>query len=177
MSEKLAGRLAESEEVRRCGWPDCRAACCVYGVWVGETEVEKILAHAELVKPHMAAEVREPGAWFDKKVEPDPFVAGQAVRHTKVLSDPEHYGGTACVFLRGDYRCALQCAGEAEGMHPWHLKPYYCILHPLELDAEGRITLDEVRHMVNEPASCVRSAQDPVVLRKLFREEIEYLSK
>jgi hypothetical protein len=99
------------------------------------------------------------------------------VIHTTVLDDPEHYGGSACIFLMGDYCCALQAAGEAAGLHPWRFKPFFCILHPLDLDEHGRITLDAVRHMVDEPASCLREGEVEVDLREMFAEEIEYLTR
>ncbi len=91
------------------------------------------------------------------------------------LNSPEHYGGTACVFLREDYKCALQVAGEAAGEHPWRFKPFYCILHPLDLDEKGRITLDESGLLVSEPASCLREAEISTSLLKLFEAELRYL--
>lgn len=172
-----APRMAERESVRRCGWPECRAACCVYGTWIGEGQVEDILAHAELVQPHLPEDRRDPAGWFGEETEPDAHIRRGTVVHTVVRDDPEHYGGSACIFLLDDYRCALQSAGESAGLHPWRFKPFYCILHPLDLDERGRITLDEVRFMVDEPASCLRRADEEVVLGELFSEEIAYLSK
>lgn len=177
MSLRLSPRMGESEPIRRCGWPDCRAACCVYGVWIGEVEIEDILAHAHLVQPFMPDGLKDPSAWFKKDFEKDPFVPSKKVRHTEVVDDPDHYGGTACVFMQPDYRCALQSASEAAGEHPWRFKPFYCILHPLDLDAEGRISLDKTRYMVSEPASCLRSAEKKVALLELFKGEIEYLGR
>lgn len=165
------------EPVRRCGWPSCGAACCLHGAWVSETKIAEIRSFAAEIIPLLPTDRQAPGAWFQDPVEPDPYVPGGSVRQTRVVDEPGHYGGTACVFLLGDYRCALQAAGEAAGRHPWHLKPLYCILHPLDVDEKGRITLDEIRHMVEEEASCLRRARDPVVLRTLFREEIDYFKK
>ncbi len=176
MTLSLSARLEESEPVARCGWPACKAACCVYGVWVDLQEVADIRAHAALIQPHLPPEHRDPDGWFDGETEPDRHTPSKTVTHTRVVADPDHYGGSACVFLRGDHRCALQVAGEANGLHPWRFKPFYCVLHPLDLDDHGRITLDEVRFMVDEPASCLRRSEKPVVLRELFAEELEYLT-
>jgi hypothetical protein len=176
MPLKPSPRLNAAEPIQSCGWPQCRAACCVYGTWVDAGEREKILGQADLIKPHLPRERRDPARWFGEETEADAFTPRGTVIHTAVLDDREHYGGSACIFLRGDFRCALQAAGEAAGLHPWALKPFYCILHPLDLDKHGRITLDEVRHMVVEPASCLRPAGQPVALKELFEEELGYLT-
>jgi hypothetical protein len=175
--KRLSPRLDEREALHRCGWPDCRAACCVYGTWVGEGEVADILAHADLVAPLMASERRDPPGWFSEIREPDEYTPRGTVLHTTVVEDPSHYGGSACIFLLEDYRCALQAAGQAAGMHPWRLKPFYCVLHPLDLDEQGRITLDETGLLVVEPASCLRKGDKGVRLRDLFAEELEFLTK
>ena len=173
----LSPRLEDAENLRRCGWPDCRAACCVYGTWVDTGEMENILVNADRIAPFLPADRREPERWFSEASEPDDHTPRGTVFHTAVLDDPEHYGGTACIFLMGDYRCALQAAGEAAGLHPWHFKPFYCVLHPLDLDGEGRITLDETHLLVDEPASCLVRGDEPVRLAELFEEELVYLSK
>jgi hypothetical protein len=92
-----------------------------------------------------------------------------------VLPDDAHYGGTACIFLRRDYLCALQVAASTNGLHPWRFKPFYCILHPLDLDEAGRITLDETGEMLAEPGSCLRPAEQPIPLIETFAPELRYL--
>lgn len=173
---RLHPRLDESEPIRRCGWPACQAACCVYGTWVDLDEAQDILDHAELIQPHLPRTRRDPSQWFDGETESDPHTQTGMVTHTRVVRAPTHYGGSACVFLRADYKCALQVAGEAAGQHAWRFKPFYCVLHPLELDDHGRITLDEIRFMVDEPASCLHAGTQGVGLRELFQEEIAYLT-
>jgi hypothetical protein len=48
-------------------------------------------------------------------------------------------------------------------------------LHPLDLDENGRITLDKVENMVSEEGSCVRPAADPIPLIETFEPELRYL--
>ncbi len=168
-------RLLQSEAVRRCTLDECHAACCLHGVWVERDKAEDILAHAAEILPWMPEEAADPDAWFTGTPESDPFVPCGEVIHSRVVPSPEHYGGTACIFLRPDYKCALQVAGEMLGLHPWHFKPFYCVLHPLDLDAEGRITLDETSLLLDEPASCLRPAEMPVPLREIFAPELAYL--
>ena len=175
MIKQITPRLLMSEPLQRCGWPQCQAACCAYGVWLDEAEWRDILAHVNLILPYLPIERRDPVRWVDGRCEEDPFVPSGRVVHTRVYPDPTHYAGSACVFLRSDYKCALQVAGEAAGYHPWRFKPFYCILHPLDLDEEGRITLDEAALLAEEAASCLRWAEKAQPLLDLFAEELRYL--
>src|SRR5664279_3606754 len=110
-------RLYDSEPMQRCRLHECRAACCLYGVWVDIKEQENILQHANLISPSMRAGYIDPLTWFTAEEDVDEFSPSKQVRHTTVLQDESHYGGTACVFLRSDYKCALQVAGDANGLH------------------------------------------------------------
>ena len=168
-------RLLQAEPLQRCGWPTCAAACCAFGVWLDEGEWREILAHAALIIPHLPPDRRDPARWLDGRREDDPIAPSGRVLHTRVCPDPAHYAGTSCVFLRPDYRCALQVASEAAGFHPWRFKPFYCILHPLDVDDEGRITLDEATALAEEAGSCLRAAETPRPLLDLFAEELRYL--
>jgi hypothetical protein len=175
MEKRINPRLLKSEPLRRCTLGECRAACCLYGVWIDRNEAQDILANADLISPHMEPENREPGDWFDGREEPDEHsISGRTV-HSTVLPDPQHYGETACVFLRKDHLCALQVAANANGLHPWRFKPFYCILHPLDLDEQGRMTLDETDLMLAEPGSCLRPADQPIPLVHTFEPELRYL--
>jgi hypothetical protein len=161
--------------MRRCTLGECQGACCVFGVWVDTREVADILSHASLIQPFMPVENRNPGEWFAPIEDEDKHSPTGKVIHTAVENHPEHYGGTACIFWMKDARCALQVAGAENGLHPWRFKPYYCILHPLDQDDEGRITLDEVVELVNEPGSCLRPADRAIPLVETFEEELKYL--
>jgi hypothetical protein len=167
--------LRQTARIRRCGWPNCGAACCVYGVWIDRIQAETILENAGMIIPFMPTGHRDIDTWFDGQEEDDDAALSGKVRHTSVVPAPDHYGGTACIFLRSDNKCALQAAAEANQMHKWSLKPFYCILHPLELDEQGNLTIDDLDLMTVEPASCLREADDEILLSDLFKEEIEYL--
>lgn len=160
--------------MQRCKLGECKAACCLYGVWMDTAEVADVTAHASLISPHMPTDTADPVLWFDGRTESDPFSPSKAVAHTSVVESTWHYGGTACVFLRSDYKCALQVAASANGMHEWRFKPFYCILHPLDLDEEGRITLDETEHLLTEEGSCLRPAERLIPLVETFAPELRY---
>lgn len=168
-------RLLRSEPMRRCTLGECRAACCLYGVWLAVEERDDLLEHAALIAPHMPPALRDPAVWFRGEETGDPYAPSGRVIHSNVLPAPEHYGGTVCVFLREDHKCALQVAGEAAGFHPWRFKPFYCILHPLDLDEQGRITLDETSAMLAEEGSCLRPAETLIPLMHTFEPELIHL--
>ncbi len=172
---KVNPRLFAAEPMRRCRLEECRAACCLYGVWVDSRKARQILARAGEILPYMPPEGRAPEAWFTREREPDPYTPSGEVVHSRVVDAPAHYGGTACIFLRADHKCALQVAAEALGEHPWRFKPFYCILHPLDLDDRGRITLDETRLLLDEPGSCLRPADTPQPLVQTFAPELRHL--
>lgn len=167
--------MLKHEPMRRCTLGECRAACCLYGVWIDRFEARSILDNADVIAPWLEPENRDSGDWFDGREEPDENATSGFTLHSTVIPDPAHYGETACIFLRRDHRCALQCASEAAGKHPWHWKPFYCILHPLDFDAQGRITLDENGLLLEEPGSCLRHADQPAPLVETFAPELRYL--
>lgn len=173
--ERVNPRMLESEPLQRCKLGDCRGACCVFGVWVDKREVKDILQHAHLILPYMPANTQVPAEWFAGVEDDDERSPSGKVIHTAVENRPDHYGRTACIFCLEDGKCALQVAAVGNGLHRWRFKPFYCILHPLDLDGEGRITLDEVDEMVNEEGSCVRSAPSEIPLISTFEPELRYL--
>ena len=175
MEKRINPRLLCSEPMRRCALGECRAACCLYGVWIDRMESQDILENAAIIAPHLEPENSDPADWFDGREEPDEHSITGSTVHSTVLPDPEHYGETACIFLRKDHLCALQVAANANGLHPWRFKPFYCILHPLDLDEQGRITLDETELMLSEPGSCLRPAKQPIPLIETFESELRYL--
>lgn len=154
---------------------ECRAACCLHGVWVDEVEAQDILRHAHLISPFMPPGFEDRSAWFDDRREPDERCLSGHVIHSTVLEAPWHYGATACVFLRTDCKCALQAAAEAAGENAWRFKPFYCILHPLDIDEKGRITLDDNRELLDEPGSCLRPSDRAVPLLATFEPELRHL--
>jgi len=171
----LSPRLLRSEPLRRCTLDDCHGACCIYGVWVDTHEAETILANAALIIPHMPPGAADPATWFDDRKDVDKFSVSGEVVHSRVVPDESQYSGSACIFLRQDYKCALQVAADANGLRPWHFKPFYCILHPLDLDENGQITLEEDNILLTEKASCLRLSEHSSTLLETFEPELRYL--
>jgi len=175
MEKRINPRLLKSEPIRRCTLGECHAACCLYGVWIDRIEAREIKTNAPLISAYMEEELRDPGDWFDGREEEDEYAASGWTVHSTVIPDPDHYGETACIFLRKDHLCALQVAAQENHLHPWRFKPFYCILHPLDLDEQGRITLDETSLLLDEPGSCLRPSEKPISLLDTFEPELRYL--
>ena len=175
LGKRVNPRMLLAEPMERCKLHDCHGACCVFGVWVDQREMEDILANAPLIAPLMNPGTEDPADWFASYQDHDEFSPSKLVVHTAVETRPEHYGGTACIFTHEDGKCTLQLAAVENGLHKWRFKPYYCILHPLDLDDEGRITVDKTALLVEEEGSCLRHAGEEIPLIKTFEEELRYL--
>jgi hypothetical protein len=167
-------RMLLSEPMVRCKLHECQAACCLYGVWIDSLEAGKLIENASLIQPEMPEDRQDPAGWFDGREDVDEFCPSGRVIHSRVVDSAKHYGGLACVFLRDDHKCAIQTAAQKAGLDPWALKPFYCVLHPLDLDEKGRITLDDTGLLLDEPGSCLRPSPVPVPLLVTFEPELRY---
>jgi len=175
LDKRVNPRMLDSEPIQRCCLEECIGACCVFGVWVDPREAEDIVANASLIRPFMPANAQNPGEWFLPVEDDDKNSPSGKVIHTAVEPAPWHYGETACIFCREDGKCRLQLAAVGNNLHPWRFKPYYCILHPLDLDEQGRITLDTLHAVLTEKGSCLRAAEKDIPLIETFTPELEYL--
>jgi len=175
LDERVNPRMFDSAPIQRCTLSECKGSCCIFGVWVDLHEVEDILKNSALIAPHLAEDLRDPATWFAGFEDDDERAPSGKVVHTAVETRPDHYGGTACIFCRSDAKCALQVAGVANRMHPWRFKPFYCILHPLDLDEQGRITVDSTEDLLEEQGSCLVPSDQPVPLIETFANELQYL--
>ena len=166
--------LLEARPIRRCNLDECQAHCCGWGVSIQTKQVDDILAHQELIKPHLPLERRDAAKWFDGELEPEEdHPDGGMVNSTSVVEDPTHPTGHNCIFLRPDRKCALQVAGIAAGEHPWRFKPFYCALHPITFDTHV-IQLDQENELYVEGGSCNRPDPGNVIpLYQLFDLEMK----
>ncbi len=175
LEKRLNPRMYDSEPLKRCCLEECIGACCVFGVWIDPREVQDIIANAALILPFMPESAQVPGEWFVPVEDHDEHSPSGRVLHTAVENAPWHYGETACVFCLTDGKCALQVAAMENQLHPWRFKPYYCILHPIDQDDQGRFTVDTVDALLAEKGSCLRAAERSTPLIEIFAPELEYL--
>jgi hypothetical protein len=167
-------RLLKEFSLRRCGLGECRAWCCGMGVWVDLEHQQRVLAHADLVRPYLPPERHDERAWFDGEVVEDSDFPSGRCTGTSVVARPDHPLGTACTFLREDYRCALQMAGAENGLGRWGLKPFFCALHPLTFEDGRRVTLDDDNELYIGGGSCQRVQVDwrPLPLYQVMEDEL-----
>ena len=94
----------------RCLLSVCKAACCRNGIWVDAEHAATIRSRAAEIRPHLPTDRGGADSWFesDEFMDHADFPSGRGIP-TAVVDDPEEPGRDACVFLRPDYLCALQC--------------------------------------------------------------------
>jgi len=163
--------MLEARPTSRCRLEECQSRCCAGGVYIHTRQVDDILAHQDLIIPHLPPDRQDPAKWFDNKIEPDEdYPEAGPCMGTNVVDDPTHPAGATCIFLTANRRCALQTASIAAGEHPWRFKPYYCALHPLGIEA-GVLMLVEDNGIYQEGGSCQRPSDELIPLYKLLDVE------
>jgi len=133
---RVQERLVTAKFSPGCSMMNCDATCCTYGVYADIQERDNIMAHVSMIQQYMEPhQVKDPSLWFeDHEVVDEDFPSGRAIGTREM-----DYG---CVFLDSGGRCTLQKAATAEGMHPFSLKPFYCVAYPIAIE-HGELMLDE----------------------------------
>jgi hypothetical protein len=145
---------------------NCSSNCCARGAYVDLAERDRILAHAELIKPHLDdTQNRDAAHWFEAETKPDKDYASGTCIGTAVIADK-------CALLDGQGRCSIQVAMVAAGKDRWTLKPLYCVLFPLEV-VDHVIRFDAT--FQNQRACCSVQSTFQVPLFQACREELVHL--
>lgn len=163
------------ETLQRCKLQECHGACCAFGVWVDLQEKKNFEDHKELIQSCMDTSEYEPGDWFLDEIENDSYTISGRVIHTRLVNRTSPFQRKTCIFLRSDHKCALQVASEKLGEHHWFLKPFYCVLHPLDLNDNEQITLDDTKILLEEEKSCLRYSENLNAPIEIFEKELRYL--
>jgi hypothetical protein len=166
------GKFTMSGELFTKGFPEgggpcsCVAACCEGGVYVDLHEREVIMAHRDLIARQMdGTQTIDPQRWFEEETQSDrDFPSGQCVG-TRVVNDK-------CAFLDGTGRCTLQKAALAAGMHKWALKPFFCVLYPIEVSGDV-VSFDEM--LQEEQSCCTIGSTFDIPMFRACREELIHI--
>jgi len=161
-----------SNELFEKGFPSeggpcaCSSVCCEEGVYADIADREKILSHKEMIKKYMdETQTRDETRWFEEQEREDAdFPSGRCV-------GTEAYNGK-CVFLDRFGRCSLQVAATSEGMQKWALKPFFCVLYPIEVTRKV-VSFDDM--LQDEQSCCSIGHRFDVPLFEACREELTYL--
>jgi hypothetical protein len=133
--------------VERCAISACRGMCCYDGVYVSPESaavIERLASEEATFFADLDLRLPVPviveGTWAWKMGGLKTAVRPRAFSKT-VEGFPPHFADTACVFLTGDGRCALQLLSIHRGRHPWYDKPVKCWMHPITLEGEAPAVL------------------------------------
>lgn len=171
----ISERMLLPEMMKRCELHACHGACCTFGVWIDLKEKQRIQENSGIVKSCLDLDSGDFDNWFNLKQEEDPFTETGWVVHSKIVHRNDPFARKTCIFLRNDHKCALQVASQLLEKHHWYLKPFYCILHPMDLNPEGEITLDKPQTLLGEEKSCLRYDSEKQTPIEIFEEELRYL--
>ena len=113
----------------------CNDQCCSYGVAVDLPNKARIMEHAAGIRPYTTG--AEADWWLDNVCD-DPDFPGSRALDTKVV-------GRGCAFLRPNGRgCGIHAYCLERGIDYHDLKPIYCSLFPLTVDASYLVPSCEV---------------------------------
>lgn len=174
-NKSIARRMFVKERLKRCILDKCHGVCCTYGVWIDLGEKQRIFENKAVIQSCLDQNSEDFDDWFEEQIENDPYTETGKVIHSKVIERDLPFSRKTCVFLRPDHKCALQVASQIIGKHPWYLKPFYCILHPMDINQEGEITLDKTKIIKEEPKSCLRVSDSDLAPIEIFEDELRYL--
>ncbi len=171
-------KLLEQKEIKRCQLATCRGGCCADGVWLDVDQAERILDHAEMIKPFMPEDRRDQSTWFAELHDDDASFPSGKYTGTTIVPDEAHPSGTCCRFLRPeDHFCAIQYASLQNSMQPWTLKPLYCCLYPIVDDYDGGVktlTIDSDNDLFSRGGGC--HDECPGTLSPIFQIYAEEIS-
>ena len=173
-------RLLEKKQITRCQLATCKGGCCADGVWLDVEQAERILDHAEMIKPFMPEDRRDQSTWFAELHDDDPSFPSGKYTGTTTVTDAAHPSGSCCRFLRPqDHFCAIQFASVQNGLKPWDLKPLYCCLYPVVDEYEGEVktlTLDSDNDLFSRGGGCHDScAGEPTAMFQVYAEEVSIM--
>jgi Protein of unknown function (DUF3109) len=177
-------------KLSRCSLASCFGTCCYDGVQLDDDMapvLEDLVTRRRADFDRMQLELpaapivdveREGVARKKTAVKPFPY-------RSLVAGYPEHFEETACAFLLGDGRCALQALAMQDNLHPWYYKPFTCWLHPIKI-ADGQIRLfDETTDPYRSAGYdgfvartfCGRTSPDGRAAADVLKEELDFLAR
>jgi hypothetical protein len=150
-----------------CSMNNCTGECCKWGVFADVTERDNILNHTQMIQRYLEpTQEKNPDKWFESDTCEDiDFQSGLAIG----TQATEH----GCVFLDSNGLCALQKAALAQGLHPFALKPFYCIAFPLVI-SQHSLMIDDLE-IENRPNCCSHLDNGTKSILDLCATELEFM--
>lgn len=144
----------------------CTSQCCGGGAYVDVTERDIVLAHADLIKPHLdETQTPDEARWFEAEEKPDrDYKSGVCVGTT--------VENGKCIMQDKRGWCSIQVAASEAGQAKWAIKPLYCVLFPIEV-IDNVIRYDRRFHELRE--CCTAKADFEIPLFEACHEEVVHL--
>jgi Fe-S-cluster containining protein len=149
-----------------CSMSNCRGRCCADGVDVDTAERERILQHAELIRPHMdETQDHNPANWFQTPRPDADFPSG--ICATTSLKE------NGCVFLNKDGQCVVHIAESQAPPGFGYLKPFFCRAFPVCI-LNGTLSVDD-EQCPDEYGCCGPVKNGPLSILDICAFELEYV--
>lgn len=150
-----------------CSMNNCTGSCCKWGVFADVSEKENIIKNAGLIQNYLEEnQEHDPSKWFESEIHDDiDFPSGKSVG-TQATD-------RGCVFLNSNGLCVLQKAAMTEGLHPFSLKPFYCVAYPLVID-HHHLMIDNLE-IENKPNCCATELNGPKTIIDICSMELEFM--
>ncbi len=144
----------------------CTSQCCGGGAYVDVKERDIVVAHAELIKPHLdETQTLDQTRWFESEEKPDhDYVSGVCVGTT--------VENGKCIMQDKRGYCSIQVAATEAGRTKWDIKPLYCVLYPLEV-IDNVIRYDQRFH--GKRPCCTAETTFEIPLFEACHEEVVHL--
>jgi len=144
----------------------CTSQCCGGGAYVDVTERDIVVAHAELIKPHLdETQTLDEARWFESEEKPDhDYKSGVCVGTT--------VENGKCIMQDKRGWCSIQVAATEASQAKWAIKPLYCVLFPIEV-IDNVIRYDRRFHELRE--CCTAKTDFEIPLFEACREEVVHL--
>ena len=121
---KVGDDVFNTRYAKGCSMSNCRGRCCADGVDVDIADRDRILQHADLIRPHMdETQDRDSANWFQKPFADSDFPSGTAAT-TRLKSN-------GCMFLNKHGQCVVHIAEAQTPVGFGYLKPFFCRAFPV----------------------------------------------
>ena len=149
-----------------CSMSNCRGRCCADGVDVDIAERDRILQHADLIRPHMdETQDRDSTNWFQKPFADSDFPSGTAAT-TRLKSN-------GCVFLNKDGACVVHIAESQAPPGFGNLKPFFCRAFPICI-LNSTLSIDD-EQCPDDHQCCGPVKNGPLTIFDICAFELEYV--
>jgi Fe-S-cluster containining protein len=163
---KVGDDIFTTRYERSCSMSNCRGRCCADGVDLDLADRDRILEHADLIRPHMdETQDHDSANWFqDTKTDSD-FPSGVCTT-TRLKAD-------GCNFLNKHGQCVVHIAESKAPPGFGYLKPFFCRAFPVCI-LNSTLSVDD-EQCPDERGCCGPVKNGPLSIIDICAFELEYV--